>query len=297
MAEAGTPPSRPQGKQTSKSRFFGPQKKRPWEESDENGVEQIEILSSRNDDDAQKNNDAQPTVTAKDAARHQNEENNSSLKLENECVKQDATAENPNPFAQFAFGGAAASKATDDNNAAPTNKKKKWTTISTSKKACVKNKNTSKKEKQKDWIRMVDCSKEEQERIVEKWHSLADPNASLVVRRFQVLVAARLHARCQEPVVRKCMEALRVKYVPLDAATLSKVNPDGLAESLSSLQYYNVKAKHVVAAANEVQRQFGGRVPEKESELRTITGIGPVMADLLAFVNTIERHTRTQSSD
>jgi len=33
-----------------------------------------------------------------------------------------------------------------------------------------------------------------------------------------------------------------------------------------------------------------GKVPECESELRKITGVGPVMADLLAFVNNVEAH-------
>jgi len=57
-------------------------------------------------------------------------------------------------------------------------------------------------------------------------------------------------------VVRKCMESLRSQYIPLDAAALSKADPEKLAVTLSSLQYYNVKAKHLVTAANEVQTQF-----------------------------------------
>jgi hypothetical protein len=45
-----------------------------------------------------------------------------------------------------------------------------------------------------------------------------------------------------------------------------------------------------VQSAQEIQTQFGGEVPEAQLHLQMLTGIGPVMGDLLAFVNTPVMH-------
>lgn len=191
------------------------------------------------------------------------------------------TDDTVNPFAQFAFS-------TGSSQERPPPAKRKVTSKQSTEKA---KKTKSKSKKSKDWIRMADCSPEEQERIRIKWHSLADPKAPLQVRRFQIFVAARLHAQCQEPVVRKTMEALREQFVQLNVDALAQCDPEVLAVVLSSVQYYNTKAKHLVTASLEIQSRFQGKVPETEALLRQITGIGPVMADLLAFVNTVKAHT------
>lgn len=141
---------------------------------------------------------------------------------------------------------------------------------------------------------MRELPRDEQDRITQKWISLADPptTSSLEARRFQVLVAAQLHARCQEPSVKKALTALR-SFFPNGMLTVDHVagaNPDDLAKCLTNLQYYNVKAQHLVRAAKEIQLQFGGVVPEDEHALNRITGVGKVFADLLAFVNRREVH-------
>ncbi len=139
---------------------------------------------------------------------------------------------------------------------------------------------------------MKDLTVEEQVRITRKWHSLAEDGSTievpLEVRRFQVLLAARLHARCQEPAVRKAMATLRANFPNggLTVDALARADPEAIAPCISNLQYYNVKARQVVTAAQEIRSQFGGTVPEDEQSLLRITGIGKVFADLLAFVNT-----------
>jgi predicted flap endonuclease-1-like 5' DNA nuclease len=42
--------------------------------------------------------------------------------------------------------------------------------------------------------------------------------------------------------------------------------------------------------------QHNAQVPEGETQLKEIMGIGPVLADLLAFVNTRQRHDATDTS-
>lgn len=166
-----------------------------------------------------------------------------------------------------------------------------------------------KKKKTCDFIPMASISKEEQDIITRKWHSLADPLAPLEVRRFQVFVAARLHARCQEPSVRKAMSVLREAFgtpstttttttseeddgIGLNVSTVARADPQVLALHLTNLQYYNVKAQHIVKAAKEIETEFHGRVPEDETSLLRLTGVGKVFADLLAFVNTRKIHQR-----
>jgi hypothetical protein len=206
-----------------------------------------------------------------------------------------------NPFAKFAFSVTSMSQPTVKPATTTAYASIHWV-VPPSKKQKIDDSNrhgqSKSKKTPKDFVRMRDCSPEERERIVEKWHSLADPNAQLEVRRYQILVAARLHARCQDPVVRQTMGKLRELLASqggLTVQTVAELEPETtLAPVLSSLQYYNTKAKHVVAAAKEIQASYNGLVPETEAELLKITGIGPVMADLLAYVNTRERHSKQQ---
>jgi hypothetical protein len=149
-------------------------------------------------------------------------------------------------------------------------------------------KSSKESSKTKGWVRMKDLPPDEVERIRKKWHGLvATPDASLEDKRFQVLVAARLHARCQETVVRRCMQSLvETMNGDLTVSSMAIADPEVLAQAIASLQFFNVKAQHLVKAAQEIEAMFGGIVPETESSLQAITGIGPVMADLLAVINT-----------
>jgi endonuclease III len=155
--------------------------------------------------------------------------------------------------------------------------------------------------KEKEFVKIRDISPEEQIKIIRKWHSMADPLASMEARRYQVLLAARLHARCQEITVRKAVLKLREHFASLSETKtitvdeMAKSDPEELAIHISSLQFYNVKAKQIVKAAQEIQSRHGGIVPEDEFSLLQITGIGKTFADLLAFVNTKEAHERVIS--
>ena len=154
------------------------------------------------------------------------------------------------------------------------------------------------KKKEKEFVKIKDISPEEQSKIVRKWHSMADPSAPLEIRRYQLLLAARLHARCQEPTVRKAMGSLRDYFSSLPepkmvtVVEMANIEPELLASRVSNLQFYNVKARQIVKAAGELLERHGGIVPEDEFSLLQITGIGKTFADLLAFVNTREAHER-----
>ena len=216
-----------------------------------------------------------------------------------------------NPFAKFAFGASSALESRLGNSTSATWQQHSSLTRTTKKagsKADQSDENDSapkknhacskdEKKKEKEFVKMKDHPPEVQERVTRKWHSMADPSASLEDRRYQILLAARLHARCQEPTVRKAIQKLREHFESRSKTTITvdemaKSDPEDLAVHISSLQFYNVKAKQIVKAAQEIQSQHGGIVPEDELSLLQITGIGKTFADLLAFVNTREAHER-----
>ncbi len=162
---------------------------------------------------------------------------------------------------------------------------------------------------------------EEKQKFLKKWHSFADHDAPLETRRFQVLVACRLHCQAHESVVRSAFASLK-KFITsppptnengdskncsfgvthqqeehkkrkqnnrkvsfLDVETLSAADPCEIAKVISSVLFANVKAKQIVQAAAEIKSQFGGAVPESEHSLKMISGIGPKLAQVLHHVN------------
>ena len=131
-----------------------------------------------------------------------------------------------------------------------------------------------------------------------KWQSFADDDAPIEVRRFQVLVAARIHAQSHDNQVRKCMNNLRVHFRNnkgdeenfLSHETLSRADPEEVAKLIASVLFANVKSKQIIQAANDVRRQFHGKVPESVASLKCITGIGPKLGELLFYVNSNKAH-------
>jgi len=189
--------------------------------------------------------------------------------------------QNSNPFAHYAFSSE--SQSTVKGSAKPESERDcKWVPQ-------CKSEPVKKKAKKENWIPFVHLSEKEQVSVKRKWHGLTinegEPLPLLEELRFQVFVASRLHARCQESVVRKCMRSLHENRV-LSCKAMATADPEVLANLLTSLQYYNTKSKHLVKASNEMLEKFEGKVPERHDELLQLTGIGPVMADLLSNVNT-----------
>ena len=238
------------------------------------------------------------TTTTTTTTMNQKEE------LESELVVSSPSTNNNkkgNPFAKFAFAGDGADVASTAPIIGLKERRFFKSFSDTNKRTNINNDNIDdrplKKKKKmskvsKELLKLKDVPSDEQDTIVRKWHSMADPSASLENRRYQILLAARLHARCQEPTVRKAMAVLRdlVKPEELSVNEIMKFDPEVLANHITNVQYYNAKAAQIVKAAHEIKSQHGGLVPEDEFSLLQITGIGKTFADLLSFVNTREAH-------
>lgn len=89
---------------------------------------------------------------------------------------------------------------------------------------------------------------------------------------FQFVVAVILSAQCTDKAVNKLTAILFKKYkTPADFA---KANPATFTEEVSSIPFFRNKAKAIIGAAKLVQEKFGGKVPQTETELVELPGVG-----------------------
>lgn len=179
--------------------------------------------------------------------------------------------------------------------------------------------NTKKKKKETNEIPFVQRSQIDQNACISKWHSFSDEHAPIQVRRFQVMIAARLHCQAHESSVRSAMLALRTLYsnahdndggngnvsgtrhdsnthTYLCPETLAEADPQDIAKIISSILFANVKSKQIVQAAKEIKSQFRGHVPETKHGMKLVTGIGPKLAGLLYHVNSPLSYTISTTS-
>lgn len=98
------------------------------------------------------------------------------------------------------------------------------------------------------------------------------PKSELVYKTpFQFLVAVVLSAQCTDKAVNKVTAQLFKKYkTPKDFAA---ADPAIFTKEISSIPFFRNKAKHIIASAQKVLADFGGKVPQTEQELVTLPGV------------------------
>lgn len=99
------------------------------------------------------------------------------------------------------------------------------------------------------------------------------PSTELFYRTpFQCVVAVILSAQCTDKAVNKLTVILFKKYkTPKDFANAKLAT---FAKEISSIPFFNNKAKAIIGAGNMVQEKFKGKVPSSESELVELPGVG-----------------------
>uniref|UniRef100_A0A7S4Q756 HhH-GPD domain-containing protein n=1 Tax=Alexandrium monilatum TaxID=311494 RepID=A0A7S4Q756_9DINO len=129
--------------------------------------------------------------------------------------------------------------------------------------------------------------------VLQKWRDMAGSAPSHRALRLQLLVAAILHPKTSEAIVRGSMGKLLVwgeahqdppRPRGLGAELLAATEPRTLEELWEGLHWHKVKAARVVAAAAALEARWGGTVPSLKEELITLPGIGPKLANILSFV-------------
>lgn len=99
------------------------------------------------------------------------------------------------------------------------------------------------------------------------------PKSELQYRTpFQFVVSVMLSAQCTDKAVNKTTAALFKKYKK--PSCFAAANWQVFEKEISSIPFFRNKAKHIIAAANIVTKQFGGRVPQAANELIMLPGIG-----------------------
>ena len=99
---------------------------------------------------------------------------------------------------------------------------------------------------------------------------------------FELLVAVILSAQCTDKRVNEVTSVLFKKYnTPKDFAEMSQ---ETLEREIKSCGFYHDKARHIIAAAQAILRDFGGEVPTTQEELVKLPGVGRKTANVVYAV-------------
>ncbi len=99
------------------------------------------------------------------------------------------------------------------------------------------------------------------------------PESELAYRtRFQFVVAVILSAQCTDKAVNKLTGTLFKRYKT--SSDFARARPTAFAKEISSIPFFRNKSKAIIAAAQAIEKDFGGKVPKTERELTALPGIG-----------------------
>ena len=97
---------------------------------------------------------------------------------------------------------------------------------------------------------------------------------------FQFLVAVVMSAQCTDKVVNRVTDKLFNKYKT--ALDFARAKPKDFEKEISSVTFFRNKAKAIIATAQKVEKEFGGKVPSKISDLVTLHGVAYKTANVVA---------------
>lgn len=98
----------------------------------------------------------------------------------------------------------------------------------------------------------------------------------------ELLVAAILAAQCTDERVNIVTPDLFKKYP--DVGSFANADYDELEAMVKSTGFFRNKAKAIIESAREIERDFGGVVPQTMEELTSLSGVGRKTANLIIGV-------------
>lgn len=100
-----------------------------------------------------------------------------------------------------------------------------------------------------------------------------EPKSELTYRTpFQFVVSVVLSAQCTDKVVNRVTDTLYKKYkTPKDFAA---ANLKTFTKEISSIPFFNNKAKAIIGAAKMIVGEYHGKVPNDVEELQKLPGVG-----------------------
>ena len=96
---------------------------------------------------------------------------------------------------------------------------------------------------------------------------------------YELLFAVRLSAQCTDERVNKVTPALYARFPTLES--FAEADPAEVGEYIPSCGFYNGKARDIVACAQKLVNEYGGRVPGTMEELTGLPGVGRKTANLI----------------
>ena len=99
---------------------------------------------------------------------------------------------------------------------------------------------------------------------------------------YELLVAVILSAQCTDKRVNMTTPAIFEKYPTVQ--DLAKATFEKLFPYIKSISYPNNKTKHLIAMANMVVNEFGGKIPMTVEELTKLPGVGRKTANVVTSV-------------
>ena len=98
---------------------------------------------------------------------------------------------------------------------------------------------------------------------------------------FELLVATILSAQTTDVYVNKVTELLFKKYKSIK--DYADVPLDVLRKDISSINFYNNKARNIQASAKMIIGEFGSKVPKSMDELTRLPGVARKTANIILF--------------
>lgn len=96
---------------------------------------------------------------------------------------------------------------------------------------------------------------------------------------LELLIATRLSAQCTDARVNLVTPALFEKYPTLDDYCNADVKD--IEEIIHSCGFYHGKARDIIAMAQKIKSDFGGKVPDTIEDLTSLQGVGRKTANLI----------------
>jgi endonuclease-3 len=109
-----------------------------------------------------------------------------------------------------------------------------------------------------------------------------EPHTALLHENpFELLVATILSAQTTDAHVNKVTASLFRKYRTVK--DYAEASLDELKKDISSVNFFNNKAKNIHASAKMIVEQFGSKVPKSMEELTTLPGVARKTANIVLW--------------
>ncbi len=106
------------------------------------------------------------------------------------------------------------------------------------------------------------------------------PKSELIYNtKFQYVVAVAMSAQCTDDRVNLVNKELFKTYKTV--SDFADADPEAFSKAISSVTFYRNKTKHIIAAANIVRDEFGGRVPNHREGLMKLPGVASKTANVV----------------